>query len=91
MSIDDLTRQLSPRNAKPRQKGCFLQKRTKTTVVQPEIMYSKVSSSGWILKEYRLLQFTAIIEYVMGKGEVSMKPATVEKKDVQSTIPILLW
>ncbi len=31
------------------------------------------------------------MEYVVGQDEVSAKPATLERKDIQSTKPLLVW
>ncbi len=31
------------------------------------------------------------MEYVLGQDEVSAKPATFERKDIQSTKPVLVW
>ncbi len=32
-----------------------------------------------------------IVEYVVGRDEVSAKPATLERKYIQSTKPVLVW
>ncbi len=31
------------------------------------------------------------MEYVIGQDEVSAKPATLERKDIQSKKPVLVW
>ncbi len=44
----------------------------------------------WRLTKLRLRQVKATVEYVVDQDEVSAKPATLEKKDFQSTKPVLV-
>ncbi len=59
----------------------------KTVVARLEVMSSKVSFR-WSLKTFRLRQLKATLEYVVGQDEVSMKPATLDRKHIQSTKPV---
>ncbi len=58
-------------------------------VAQLEIVSSKVSLR-WRLKKFRPWEVNATAEYVVGKDEVSTKPATPERKDIQSKKPVPL-
>ncbi len=59
-------------------------------MAQLEVVFSKVSLR-WCLKTFRPRQVKASVEYIVGQGEVSAKPVTLERKDIQSTKPVLIW
>ncbi len=59
-------------------------------VAQLEVVSSKLSLR-WRLEEFRLWQVKGTAEYVVGQNEVSTKQATLERKDNQSTKPLLVW
>ncbi len=59
-------------------------------MAQFELMTLKVSSH-WSLEKVRLRKVKAAVEYVVGQGEVAAKPATLERKYIQSTTPALVW
>ncbi len=61
-----------------------------TAVAQIVIVSSKVSLR-WRLKIFRLRQVKATVEYVVSEDEISAKPATLERKDIQSEKPVLIW
>ncbi len=58
--------------------------------MQLEVVSAKVSVR-WCRKKFRLWQVKATVEYVVGQDEVSAKPATLERKDMQSTKPLFVW
>ncbi len=59
-------------------------------VAQLEVVSSKISLR-WRLKIFHPWQFEATVEYVEGQDEVSVKPATLERKDIQATKPVIVW
>ncbi len=73
------------------EKAAFLRsKRKRRWRAQLEVTSSKVSLR-WRLKKVRLWQIKATVEYVVGQNEVSAKRATLERKDIQWTKPVLEW
>ncbi len=69
--------------------GRFPPAYTQTAVAQLSIMSSAVPFH-WSLKKVRLWKVKATVEYVVGKDEVAAKPVTLERKDLQSTKPVLI-
>ncbi len=59
-------------------------------MAQLGVVSAKVSHR-WRLKKFRPWQVKATVEYVVDQDEVSAKPATLERKHVQSTKPVLVW
>ncbi len=59
-------------------------------MAQLEVGSSKISLR-WRLEKFRLWQVKATVEYVVGQNEVSAKPATLERKAIQSTKPVFTW
>ncbi len=58
-------------------------------MAQHEVVSSKVSLR-WYLKKFRLWQVKATVENAVGQDEVSAKPATLERKDIQLRKPVLV-
>ncbi len=56
-------------------------------MAQLEVVSSKVSLP-WRLKTIRPWQVRATVEYVVGQDEVSAKPTTLERKEMQSMKPV---
>ncbi len=50
--------------------------------------FPRMSRSAGASKEFCLRQIRSTAEYIVGQDE---KPAAVERKDIQSTKPILVW
>ncbi len=78
------------RNGKSHREACFPPEQTKTVVVQIEVVSLKVSFRCSPNK-FRLRQVKATVEYVVGQDEVSAKPVTLERKAIQSTMPVFTW
>ncbi len=55
------------------------------------VVVSSKTSLRWHLEKFRLWQVKATVEYVVGQDGVSAKPATLERKDIQSTKPVVVW
>ncbi len=41
--------------------------------------------------KFRLRQVETVVWYIVDQDEVSAKPATLERKDIQSTKPVFIW
>ncbi len=57
----------------------------KTAVAQHEVVSAGTS------KKFCLWQVKATVENVVGQDEVSVEPATLERKNIQSMKPVLVW
>ncbi len=58
-------------------------------MVQLEVVSSKVPFRC-CRKIFHLWQIKATVEYVVGQDKISVKPAMLERKDIQSTKPVLI-
>ncbi len=59
-------------------------------MVQFEVMSAEVSLH-WSFKKFHLRQVKATVKYVEGQDEMSVKPATLTRKDILLTKPVLVW
>ncbi len=89
MNIDHFDREYISRDGKAHREGYFPPEQTETAVVQLEVVFSKVSLRGRFEK-FRLWQVKTTVEYIVGQYEVSAKPVTLERKEIQSTKPALV-
>ncbi len=63
---------------------------TKTAMAQLEVVSSK-DSLRWRLEKFRPWQVEATVEKVKGQNLFSAEPAKLERKDIQSPKPVLIW